>query len=293
MTTVPEATLGLIGGSATVQCSVPEEVGDPDIEVLERDLVFETPFGASAPFKLFRIRAGATADGAARRVLYVPYHGWRGTEGHRKDLGYSESVFWVFEQAGVRQVLVDGTVGSVNPLLEVGDVVIPHDFIDLRTRTSVSFTQGRLVRMKDPTCPHLRAVLRQVGLETGFKRVFRKGVYAVTEGPRFESVTEVENLRRMGADIVGQSMAPEVYFARALRMCYAGLYIPGNFAEGVNEDWETQDYWDVCQQIARPTAQVMLTTLKRISASPDCRCASYTQPLPGDWHRHCGPQQAT
>ena len=287
MTTVPEAMLGLIGGSATVQCRVPEEVGDPDVAVLERDLVFETPFGATAPFKLLQIRASATADGSPRRVLYVPYHGWAGHEGHRKDLAYSESIFWAFRQAGVQRILVDGTVGSVNPLLEIGDVVIPHDFIDLRTQRSTAFTHGKLVRMKDPTCPHLRAVLRQAALEGGFTRVFRKGIYAVAEGPRFESETEIENMRHMGADIVGMSLTPEVYFARALQICYAGLYIPGNFAEGVNEDWETQEYWDVCLEIARPTAQVMLTALKRISANRDCHCVSYTQILPLDWHRNC------
>jgi 5'-methylthioadenosine phosphorylase len=293
MTAVPEATLGLIGGSATVLCSLPEEVGDPDVEVLERDLVFETPFGATAPFKLLGIRANSTADGSLRRVLYVPYHGWRGAEGHRKDLGYSESIFWVFQQAGVRQILVDGTVGSVNPLLEVGDVVIPHDFIDFRTHTSTAFTSGRLVRMKEPTCTHLRAVLLQAALDGGFTRVFRKGIYGVAEGPRFESVTEIDHMRRIGVDIVGMSLAPEVYLARALRICYAGLYIPGNFAEGVNEDWETQDYWDVCQQIARPTARVMFAALKRASAQPDCRCASYTQILPPEWHRNMKAASAT
>ncbi len=264
-------------------CRVPEEVGDPDVVVLEHGLVFDTPFGVTARFKLLQVRAEATVDGDPRRVLYVPYHGWRGAEGHRQDLGYSESIFWVFQQAGVRQVLVDGTAGSVNPLLEVGDVVIPHDFIDLRRLSSAAFTQGMLVRMKEPTCPHLREVLRQAALDSGFTRVFRQGIYAVAEGPRFESVMEVENIRRMGADIVAMSLAPEVYFARALRMCYAGLYLVGNFAEGVNEEWETQDYWAVCQELARPVAQVMLTVLKRIGAAPDCRCASYTQPLPESW----------
>jgi purine nucleoside phosphorylase len=58
-------------------------------------------------------------------VLYVANHGWRGGEGHRNDLTYSESIFWAFGQAGVRQIVVNGTVGSVSPLLEVGDVVIP------------------------------------------------------------------------------------------------------------------------------------------------------------------------
>jgi len=141
--------------------------------------------------------------------------------------------------------------------------------------------------MKEPTCPHIRAALCQAALEGGFTRVFRRGVYATTEGPRFESVTEVENLRQRGADIVGQSMTPEVYLARALSICYAGLYVVGNFAEGVNEDWETQDYWDLCLQIARPTAQVVLNALKRLSARPECRCRSYTRALPGDWYSRC------
>lgn len=47
------------------------------------------------------------------------------------------------------------------------------------------------------------------------------GVYAVTDGRHFESPAEVAMLKGH-ADIVGQSLCPEVYLAREISVCYAG-----------------------------------------------------------------------
>ena len=47
------------------------------------------------------------------------------------------------------------------------------------------------------------------------------------------------------ADIVGQSLCPEVYLAREIGACYAGLYFTVNYGEGIKEKWSHQDMADI------------------------------------------------
>ena len=44
------------------------------------------------------------------------------------------------------------------------------------------------------------------------------------------------------ADIVGQSIAPEVYLAREIGACYAGLYFTVNYGEGIRKAWSHQTW---------------------------------------------------
>ena len=60
-------------------------------------------------------------------------------------------------------------------------------------------------------------------------------VYAVCEGPRFETAAEVRMLQGMGADLVGMTLAPEAFLARELEMCYHPVAYVTAYAEGVAE----------------------------------------------------------
>ena len=57
---------------------------------------------------------------------------------------------------------------------------------------------------------------------------------ANTDGRHFESPAEIAMLNGH-ADIVGQSICPEVYLAREIGACYAGLYY-----ETVSEKYDRQ-----------------------------------------------------
>jgi 5'-methylthioadenosine phosphorylase len=48
-----------------------------------------------------------------------------------------------------------------------------------------------------------------------------------------ETPAEVRKLRIMGADLVGMTLAPEVFLAKELTMCYAAVCYVTNYAEGL------------------------------------------------------------
>ena len=269
--TVPKAQLASIGGSSTFSIAFPQSLAAPDVEVQAEDLVFDTPWGDSPAFTLFTL--------GGRSVLTCRMHGWR--QGvTRADA--SRQVFWVLQQAGVSKIVAEGGAGSVSPLLELRDLVIPTDYIDFSMRKDVGLGGPYLGIMRQPTCPHLRQALfdaaQAVAWERRDRRVFSRGTYAVTDGRHFESVAEVQMMRQGGADIVGQSMAPEVYLAREIGACYARVDMVVNYGEGVVREWRHRDLSDIFYGESQVIGGIVLGALRHANPDdPSCGCADLRQ----------------
>ena len=63
--------------------------------------------------------------------------------------------------------------------------------------------------------------------------VHDRAVYVATTGPRLETAAEIRKFRLLGGDLVGQTLAPEVFLARELEFCYTALTYVVNYAEGL------------------------------------------------------------
>jgi 5'-methylthioadenosine phosphorylase len=274
---IPQVDYAIIGGSGTWACEFPDDLGMAEIKILSSDMEFETPYGRTVPFKWIRIDGSITADGKAREFLTVPFHGFHGLAPHNNP---SEQVFWVFQQAGVKYILAEGSGGAVNHLLEPGDVIIPSDFIDFTKRRShiAEFTP-KILRMRDPICNDLSLILyNQAKLD--FKRVFRRGIYGVPEAPRFESVAEINMFRDAHVDICAHTLVPEVYLARAIGACYAGLYIISNYAEGIITNWDGDQIFDIYKDCALTIGRIMVKSIANIGKEKKCACQSYCIEVP-------------
>jgi purine nucleoside phosphorylase len=262
------ATRAVIGGSGSFAADFPGGLHEL-VEVLERELVFETSWGDSPPFTLFEL------DG--QRVLHVRLHGWRAGVSRGRA---SRQVFSVLHRAGVRRILSDAGVGSLNHLLDPGDLVIADDFVDQTTnRDGDGVIAGdHLLIMRDPACADARAVLagaaRRLAPE---RRLFTRGTYVVTEGPRFESPAEIRHLQTMG-DIVGQSFSPEVWLARDIGACYAGLFVVVNYGEGVVREWEHDVLARIFREDADLVGRILLAALAELPAEQHCRCRELRKP---------------
>ncbi len=273
---IPRASLAVIGGSGTFSSRFPEDLEDPAVRVLAKNLRFDTPYGPSPLFKLFSLSAAA---GEEKLVLTVKMHGRRfGVTA----ADASRQVFWVFQQAGVKKILAEGGVGGANHLLELRDMVVPDDYIDLSLRRDVDLGGPYLGVMRRPVCSQLaQELIRAANAHARRhqdRRVFGRGVYAVTDGRHFESVAEVAMLRRLGADIVGMTMCPEVYLAREIGACYAGLYIVVNYGEGVIREWNHADLEQIFYEEARPVGRMLLEALRRTGEDQGCGCPDLRKP---------------
>lgn len=266
---VPTASLAVIGGTGSHAAGFRVAL-HPAAHVLERDLSFETPWGDSPPFTLFEL--------GGRRALHVPLHGWRAGVSRGRA---SRQVFSVLHRAGVRRILSDAGVGSLNHLLDPGDLVVPDDFVDLTTdRGRHGMVVGdRLLIMRDAVCPAGREALCAAAARLApQRRLFTRGVYVVTEGPRFESPAEVRRLQQLG-DIVGQSFSPEVWLARDIGACYAGVCVVVNYAEGVVlREWSHAELARIYEQDAPLVGRILLESLAALPDDGGCGCRELRKP---------------
>lgn len=261
---IPQVPIAFIGGSGTFSLRFPEDLDQPGVEVLGQDMVYTTPWGPSPPLKLFSLPADPP-----RLVLTVKMHG------RLPGVSWGEAsrrLFWVLRQAGVKKVVAEGGVGSINPLLDPLDIVVPDDYIDFSLRRDVALSEDYLCVMRQPLCPSLRETLVKVAGAQPLNRVFSRGTYLVTEGRHFESEAEIKVFRQWGADIVGQTLCPEVYLAREIGACYAGIYLVVNYAEGTVKPWEHRVLKDIFFEAAEPFGRLILQALTQLPLDSSCGC---------------------
>jgi len=124
---------------------------------------------------------------------------------------------------GVDTVMLTSIVGSMNPQMPPGSLVLLEDHINLMGANPLigpnDETVGpRFPDMSAPYDPELMRLATEVAAEQ--KISLRSGVYLAVAGPNLETRAEYRFLRQIGADVVGMSMVPEVLTAR-----HAGLRV--------------------------------------------------------------------
>ena len=79
----------------------------------------------------------------------------------------------------------------------------------------------------------LRALLQQTATGAGVK--LHEGVFVACPGPNFETAAEIRAMARLGADVVGMSVVPEVISARHCGIKVVALSVITNLAEGLGD----------------------------------------------------------
>lgn len=264
---IPRAEFAVIGGSSTFAIHFPVDLNRDDVRVDATEMVFTTPYGESPPFTLFSL--------GEKKVLTLRMHGWRSGV-TRADA--SRQVFWVLREAGASRIMAEGGVGSINRLLRPKDLIVPTDYLDFSMRKDVGLGGAFLLTMRQPVCPTIRKELVLAAEARSAGRVFDRGVYAVTDGRHFESPAEVEMLYRLGADIVGQSMCPEVYLAREIGACYGRLDMVVNYAEGVVKEWDYEELSHIFHNEPDRIGNILLDALKCVDSGHSCSCLELRKP---------------
>jgi len=188
--------------------------------------VYPTPYGDSRPIHFFRHEglnfAVLSRHGEAGYDLTAPFINARANLYALKALGVGKILAWV-------------APGSLHEKMAPGDLVVPDDVLDEGRGGCMSFFPGvgwGFIRHHPLFCPEQRGALLQALDGVPFA-VHEQGVYVATTGPRLETAAEIRKFRLLGGDLVGQTLAPEVFLARELEFCYAALTYVVNYAEGL------------------------------------------------------------
>jgi 5'-methylthioadenosine phosphorylase len=144
-------------------------------------------------------------------------------------------------------------------------------------RKDVSLEGNHLLIMRQAICPHMRTYLLQAASARPLGRIFKRGVYVTTDGRHFESPAEIAMFTGHG-DIVGQSLCPEVYLAREIGACFAGLYTVVNYGEGVVTEWQHSELSRIFHEDAEKIAHIILDAIKVMDDEQTCGCADLRKP---------------
>ena len=148
-----------------------------------REQQVPTPWGAAS------VLTGLI--GGREAAVVLRYGAKLTTPSHK--INYRANI-WALRELGVQRIISQNAIGSVNPAVRPGDIVISHDFLDrTKARPLSLFDESEAwvrVDMTQPFCPEVRQSLLAATASMP-DRVLDRGVFACTEGPRFETPSEI------------------------------------------------------------------------------------------------------
>jgi 5'-methylthioadenosine phosphorylase len=208
MADLPQATIGVIGGSGLYQMD-----GLSDVQ----EVRVETPFGVPSD----AITVGRLGDVS---LAFLPRHG-RGHQLNPTEVP-SRANIWALKRLGVQWVFSVSAVGSLREDYAPLHLVIPDQIFDRTRLRPGSFFEGGVVvhaSFADPFCPHLSDLLWETMSGMNDVATHRGGTLVCIEGPLFSTKAESHIYRQLGCDLIGMTALPEAKLAREAELCYATI----------------------------------------------------------------------
>jgi len=146
------------------------------------------------------------------------------------------ATYWALKKSGCARVLTTSVVTSLDERLRLGDLFVPHDFLDFTGWSPTYFEGGpegvHNAEMDAPFCRGLSRELVSLARSFGL-RVLEEGTVATVPGPQHPSAAECARLAQAGARAVSFSAAAEAKLARELGICLvaAGVTVRGALDE--------------------------------------------------------------
>jgi 5'-methylthioinosine phosphorylase len=143
-------------------------------------------------------------------------------------------------ELGVRDIIAINAVGSVDPELDPGALVVPEQLIDYTWGREHSFSDSadqelQHIEFGKPFSQRIRQSIVDAAGRAAVS-VTDGGCYGVTQGPRLETEAEIRRLAQDGCTLVGMTAMPEAALAREAGLEYASLCVVANAAAGISSD---------------------------------------------------------
>jgi 5'-methylthioadenosine phosphorylase len=176
------------------------------------------------------------------------------------------------KQLGARAVLATTTVGAVDPGILLGrpilfdDLFFPENRLPNGEPCTIFTEPGDPERGHFIGSPFSPSLQRKIGLAAGNLgiEVAIGGVYAHTNGPRFETRAEINALDAAGVAAVSQTCGPETVLAAELELPYGLVGFPVNYATGVTEPEPKEELDRLLALSARVLPRLVFRTVEML-----------------------------
>lgn len=246
--------IGIIGGSGVYEIS---NIADS----IEEKTV-DTEYG-SVEVSILDINS--------KKVAFIARH----QKGHKTPphmINYKANI-QALKNCGVNQIIATSAVGSMNLDMPPGTFVLVDDFLDFTVLREKTFFDDEIhhMDMSQPYCSRLRDIILSCADDN--ESIIDHGTYVCTEGPRFETVSEIKMFKLLGGDVVGMTGLPEVVLAREKEMCYQTICIVSNYATSISEDLLTFDeVKDIMDKKNEALLNIIKSIILNLDDDFDCFC---------------------
>ncbi|MCJ8314924.1 MAG: S-methyl-5'-thioinosine phosphorylase [Saccharospirillaceae bacterium] len=215
--------LAIIGGTGLTQM--------PQLKKLTKHQI-NTPFGDAV------LNTGLIDN---NEVVFLARHGHPHKLAPHK-VNYRANI-WALKQLAVTDIIAVNAVGGITDKMQAGVICVPNQIIDYSYGREHTFFDGTDEKFPlkhiDFTYPYTQS-LREILLKDQ-NNLIDFAVYGATQGPRLESIAEINKLEKDGCDIVGMTGMPEASLAREVDLNYACLALVVNPAAGKSDELITMD----------------------------------------------------
>jgi len=209
------------------------------------------------------------------KICFIPRHGSNHSLPPHK-INYKANMS-ALKSIGITHIYGMVTVGSIDANIKEGSIVVIDDFLDFTSGRDATFFNGengivKHVDMSDPYCVNLRTKFIKKADELGIN-IIKNGVYVSTNGPRFETKTEIKMYRILGGTVVGMTNVPEVVLAKELGMCYSAIGLVSNMACGMkDENLAQHDHKGTVAKTKEDVTKIILKVFKEELTQDKCDC---------------------
>jgi xanthosine phosphorylase len=152
-------------------------------------------------------------------------------------MGVMTSAVRTLKLLGCEMLFVTNAAGSLRPEVDAGSLVALTDHINWLPGTPMIGPNDdrfgpRFFSMANAYDSDIRDLVKVTAKENGIK--LHEGVFIAYPGPNFETAAEIRMMARLGADVVGMSVVPEVVSARHCGLKVTGVSVITNLAEGMS-----------------------------------------------------------
>ena len=152
-------------------------------------------------------------------------------------MGVMTSAVRTLKLLGCEMLFVTNAAGSLRTDVDAGSLVAITDHINWMPGTPLVGPNDdrfgpRFFSMANAYDSAIRETVKATALDNGIK--LHEGVFIAYPGPNFETAAEIRMMARLGADVVGMSVVPEVVSARHCGLKVTCVSVITNLAEGMS-----------------------------------------------------------
>jgi purine-nucleoside phosphorylase len=179
----------------------------------------------------------------------------------------------VFGRMGIRAAILTNAAGGINLNYQQGALVLIRDHINLQGANPLAGPNDDRFGPRFPDMTHAyerpyREMAKQEAAKLGM--TLHEGVYAALLGPSYETPAEINDLRTIGADLVGMSTVFEVIAARHMGIKVLAISCVTNMAAGILDQLLShQEVMETGERVRTSFEALLRAVLPRIAKDVD------------------------